>query len=143
MGSSGGRKRASSGQSSSGVKTSSGGQSAAREEALDIDPENNKAGLWGSLAGLIVFALIAIPLSAAFTFATTPHSQQLFAGRLSEATQGGYQFFWWTVTIFLFALPFLVGYGVAKLSAKSIAIVGAIIVLFVIAIMVLGQVFVF
>ena len=143
MGSSGGRKRASSGQSSSGVKTSSGGQSAAREEALSIDPENNKAGLWGSLAGLIVFSLIAIPLSAAFTFATTPHSQQLFAGRLSEATQGGYQFFWWTVTIFLFALPFLVGYGVAKLSVKSLSIVGAIIVLFVIAIMVLGQVFVF
>ena len=143
MGSSGGRKRASSGQASSGVKTSSSGQSSTREEALNIDPEGNKSGLWGALAGLIVFALIAIPLSAAFTFATTPHSQQLFAGRLSEATQGGYQFFWWTVTIFLFALPFLVGYLVAKLSVKSLAIVGAIIVLFVIAIMVLGQVFVF
>jgi amino acid transporter len=125
------------------VKTSSSGQSVAREEALNIDPEGNKSGLWGALAGLIVFALIAIPLSAAFAFATTPHSQQLFAGRLSEATQGGYQFFWWTVTIFLFALPFLVGYLVAKLSVKSLAIVGAIIVLFVIAIMVLGQVFVF
>lgn len=143
MGSSGGRKRASSGQASSGVKTSSSGQSVTREEALNIDPEGNKSGLWGALAGLIVFALIAIPLSAAFAFATTPHSQQLFAGRLSEATQGGYQFFWWTVTIFLFALPFLVGYLVAKLSVKSLAIVGAIIVLFVIAIMVLGQVFVF
>ncbi|MFB9307849.1 amino acid transporter [Agromyces hippuratus] len=143
MGSSGGRKRASSGQASSGVKTSTGGQSAHEEHALDIDPENNKSGLWGALAGLIVFALIAIPLSAAFTFATTPHSQQLFAGRLSDATQGGYQFFWWTVTIFLFALPFLVGYGVAKLSVKSLTIVGAVIVLFVIAIMVLGQVFVF
>ena len=143
MGSSGGRKRASSGQASSGVKTSSSGQSSTREEALNIDPEGNKSGLWGALAGLIVFALIAIPLSAAFAFATTPHSQQLFAGRLSEATQGGYQFFWWTVTIFLFALPFLVGYLVAKLSVKSLAIVGAIIVLFVIAIMVLGQVFVF
>lgn len=143
MGSSGGRKRASSGQSSSSVKTSSGGQSSTREEALNIDPEGNKSGLWGALAGLIVFALIAIPLSAAFAFATTPHSQQLFAGRLSEATQGGYQFFWWTVTIFLFALPFLVGYLVAKLSVKSLAVVGAIIVLFVIAIMVLGQVFVF
>ncbi|MFB6611425.1 hypothetical protein ACFCVO_13955 [Agromyces sp. NPDC056379] len=143
MGSSGGRKRASSGQASSGVKASSGGQSTGREEALDIDPENNKAGLWGALAGLIVFALIAIPLSAAFTFATTPHSQQLFAGRLSEATQGGYQFFWWIVTIFLLSLPFLVGFGVAKLSVKSVAIVGAVIVLFVIAIMVLGQIFVF
>ena len=143
MGSSGGRKRASSGQASSGVKKSSNGQSNGSEHTLDIDPENNKAGLWGALAGLVVFAFIAIPLSAAFTFATTPHSQQLFAGRLSEATQGGYQFFWWTVTIFLFALPFLVGYGVAKLSVKSLAVVGAIIALFIIAIMLLGQVFVF
>jgi len=143
MGSSGGRKRASSGQASSGAKASSGGQSTSGEHALDIDPEHNKSGLWGALAGLIVFALIAIPLSAAFSFATHPHSQQLFAGRLSDATQGGYQAFWWLVTIFLFALPFLVGYGVAKLSVKAITIVGAIIVLFVIAIMVLGQIFVF
>ena len=143
MGSSGGRKRASSGQSSSSVKASSGGRPASSEHTLDIDPENNKAGLWGALAGLVVFAFIAIPLSAAFTFATTPHSQQLFAGRLSDATQGGYQFFWWTVTIFLFALPFLVGYLVAKLSVKSLAIVGAIIVVFVFAIMVVGPVLVF
>jgi amino acid transporter len=122
-------------------KGHAGKNSAGHEEALDIT--EGKSGLWGALAGLIVFAFIAIPLSAAFTFATTPHSQQLFAGRLSEATQGGYQFFWWMVTIFLLALPFLVGYGVAKLSVKSLSIVGAVIVLFVIAILVLGQLFVF
>ncbi|GAA1807813.1 hypothetical protein GCM10009749_15190 [Agromyces neolithicus] len=104
---------------------------------------DGKSGLWGALAGLFVFALIAIPLSAAFAFATNPHTQQLFAGRLSDATQGGYQAFWWIVTLFLLALPFLVGYGVARLSAKSLAIVGAIVALFVIAILVLGQLFVF
>jgi amino acid transporter len=143
MGSSGGRKRASSGQASAGAKTASRGQTASNEHTLDIDPENNKSGLWGSLAGLIVFAFIAIPLSAAFSFATNPGTQQLFAGRLSDATTGGYQTFWWIVTIFLFALPFLVGYGVAKLSVKSLAIVGAVVALFVIAVMVLGQLFVF
>lgn len=114
---------------------------AVREESMDIT--EGKSGLWGAFAGLIVFALIAVPLSASFAFATNPHSQQLFAGRLSETTTGGYQFFWWMVTIFLFALPFLVGYGVARLSVKSLAIVGAVIALFVIAIMVLGQLFVF
>ncbi|GAA1780341.1 hypothetical protein GCM10009748_12020 [Agromyces lapidis] len=108
-----------------------------------MDITEGKSGLWGALAGLIVFALIAVPLSAAFAFATHPHSQQLFAGRLSDATAGGYQTFWWLVTIFLFLLPFLVGYGVAKLSVKSLVIVGAVVALFVIAIMILGQVFVF
>ena len=94
-------------------------------------------------AGLIVFALIAVPLSAAFSFATHPSTQQLFGGRLNEASEGGYVTFWWIVTIFLFALPFLVGYGVARMSGRSLAIVGVVIVLFVGAILVLGQVFVF
>src|SRR5688500_7974630 len=146
MGSSGGRKRASRGHTSTGSKTTSGGKvatsstaTASREQTLNIDPEENKSGLWGGLAGLIVAALIAVPLSAAFAFATNPRSQQLFAGRLEEATQAGYQTFWWIVTLLLLSLPFLVGFGVAKLSAKSLTIVGAIVALFIIAIMVLGQ----
>jgi amino acid transporter len=148
MGSSGGRKRASRGHTSSSGKASSGGGNASggsstQEQTLDIDPEGNKSGLWGALAGVIVAAIIAVPLSAAFAFATNPHTQQLFAGRLEEATQGGYQTFWWIVTLLLLSLPFLVGFGVAKLSAKSLVIVGAIVALFIIAIMVLGQLFIF
>lgn len=100
-------------------------------------------GLWGILAGLVVACFIAVPLSAAFGFATHPQTQQLFAGRLSEATQGGYVAFWWIVTIMLFALPFLVGWGVAKLSGRTIAIIAGVVALFVIAILVLGQMFVF
>jgi len=111
------------------------------EQTLDLTRE--RSGLWGTLAGLIVAALIAIPLSAAFAFATHPHSQQLFAGRLSEATSAGYQIFWWIVTIFLVALPFLVGYAVAKLSTRTLVIVGAVVALFVIVVMILGQMFVF
>jgi len=149
MGSSGGRKRASSGRASSGAKTSGGAASsrssgsASREQTLDIDPEGNKSGLWGALAGLVVAAIIAVPLSAAFAFATNPGTQQLFAGRLDEASPGGYQTFWWLVTLLLLGLPFLVGFGVAKLSARSLVIVGAIVALFIIAIMVLGQLFIF
>ena len=85
---------------------------------------DGKSGLWGALAGLIVFALIAVPLSAAFSFATHPNTQQLFGGRLEAATEGGYVAFWWIVTLFLLALPFLVGYGVAKLSARSLVVIG-------------------
>ena len=116
-------------------------QGRAHEETVHVS--NGKAGLWGWLAGLIVAALIAVPLSAAFAFATHPTSQQLFGGRLEEATQGGYTAFWWIVTLLLAALPFLVGFGVAKLSVKALGIVGAIVTLFVIAILVLGQLFVF
>jgi amino acid transporter len=112
-----------------------------REETLDLT--RDRSGLWGVLAGLIVAALIAVPLSAAFAFATHPHSQQLFAGRLSDATSGGYQTFWWVVTIFLVALPFLVGYAVAALSARTLIIVGTVVVLFLIAVVVIGQMFVF
>ena len=84
-----------------------------------------------------------MPLSASFAFATNPGTQQLFAGRLEDATKAGYQAFWWIVTLLLLALPVLVGYGVAKMSGRALAIVGAIVALFVIAIMVLGQVFIF
>ncbi|MDR5701542.1 hypothetical protein [Agromyces aerolatus] len=112
-----------------------------QRETLDVTRE--RSGLWGTLAGLIVAALIAIPLSAAFAFATHPHSQQLFAGRLSDATSGGYQVFWWIVTLFLLALPFLVGYAVATLSARALLIVGSVVAVFVVAVVILGQMFVF
>lgn len=121
--------------------SSRGAQRAEHDQTLDVT--EGRSGLWGALAGLIVAALIAVPLSAAFAFATHPTTQQLFAGRLDEASTGGYVAFWWIVTLLLAALPFLVGFGVAKLSARSLTIVGAVVVLFVIAIMVLGQMFVF
>lgn len=108
-----------------------------------MDITRGRSGMWGALAGLIVAALIAVPLSAAFAFATHPTSQQLFGGRLEGASPGGYVAFWWIVTLLLAGLPFLVGFGVARLSVRSLTIVGAIIVLFVIAILVLGQMFVF
>lgn len=121
--------------------SSRGAQRAEHDQTLDVT--EGRSGLWGALAGLIVAALIAVPLSAAFAFATHPTTQQLFAGRLDAASTGGYVAFWWIVTLLLAALPFLVGFGVAKLSARSLTIVGAVVVLFVIAIMVLGQMFVF
>ncbi|WP_438856170.1 hypothetical protein [Agromyces sp. M3QZ16-3] len=111
------------------------------EQTLQI--AGRHSGMWGWFSGIIVLALIAVPLSAAFAFATNPGTQQLFSGRLSEATQGGYQAFWWVVTLLLVALPILVGYGVAKMSGRALIIVGAVVALFVIAIMILGQLFVF
>ena len=102
-----------------------------------------KSGLWGALAGLFTFALIAVPLSAAFSFATHPNTQQLFAGastrcrRAATSRSGG------SSRSSSLALPFLVGYAIARLSGRSLAIVGGIIALFVIAILVLGQMFVF
>src|SRR5690349_23101773 len=86
------------------------------------DDLGSKTVLWGYLAGIIVAAFIAVPLSAAFSFATHPNTQQLFSGRLSDATQGGYVLFWWLVTALLVAIPFLVGFAVAKLSGRTLAI---------------------
>ncbi len=104
---------------------------------------NGSPGLWGALIGLIIFAFVAVPISAAIKYATHPNSQQLFGGRLSEATTAGYVAFWWIVAILLFALPFLVGWAVAKLSGKTLGIITAILALFFIAIIVMGQLFVF
>ncbi|WP_223231229.1 hypothetical protein [Microbacterium jejuense] len=104
---------------------------------------NGSPALWGTLVGLIVFAFVAVPISAAVRFATHPATQQLFGGRLSDATQGGYVAFWWIVAIFLLALPFLVGWGVAKLSGKTLAIIAAVVGLFFIVTLVMGQLFVF
>lgn len=100
-------------------------------------------GLWGALIGLIVFVFIALPLSAAVGYATHPNTQQLFAGRLSNTTEAGYVAFWWIVAILLLALPFLVGFGIAKMSVKTIVIIASIVIVFVIAMVVLGQLFVF
>jgi len=113
---------------------------AAEDDAYDLE---SKSTLWGFLAGIIVAAFIAVPLSAAFAFATHPNTQQLFGDRLSEATEGGYRLFWWLVTALLVALPFLVGFAVAKLSGRTLAIVGAIIAVLVIAILIVGQLWVF
>jgi amino acid transporter len=115
----------------------------ASQETDDSLSLGNKSGLWGALIGLIVFALIAVPLSASVSFATHPATRQLFAGRLSEATQGGYQAFWWTVSLLLIALPFLIGFGVAKLSRKTLVTVGVIIAILLILIVTLGSAFVF
>jgi amino acid transporter len=115
----------------------------ASHETDDSLSLGNKSGLWGALIGLIVAAFIAVPLSAAVSFATHPATRQLFAGRLSETTQGGYQAFWWFVALLLAALPFLVGFGVAKLSTKTLITVGAIIAILVIIVVVLGSAFVF
>jgi amino acid transporter len=145
MGSKGSAPRAKQGRGQGQGRPGTGHPNQARgaqpEEALNIT--EGKSGMWGALVGLIVAALIAVPLSAAFSFATHPTSQQLFGGRLEEASRGGYVAFWWIVTLLLAGLPFLVGFGVAKLSVRSLTVVGAIIVLFVIAILVLGQMFVF
>ena len=105
--------------------------------------DGGNPGLWGALIGLIIFVFIAVPASAAIKYATHPASQQLFGGRLSEATTGGYVAFWWIVAIMLLALPVLVGFAVAKMSARTIIIVAAIVILFVIAVIILGQLFVF
>ena len=104
---------------------------------------NGSPGLWGALIGLIVFAFVAVPIGAALRFATHPATQQLFAGRLSEATAGGYVAFWWIVAIFLLALPFLVGWGVARLSGKTLAVIAVIVGVFFIATIVLGHLYVF
>jgi hypothetical protein len=104
---------------------------------------NGSPGLWGALIGLIIFAFLIVPISAAVRFATHPSTQQLFGGRLEEATTSGYVIFWWLVAILLFAIPFLVGWGIAKLSGKTLAIITAIIGLFFVAILIMGQLFVF
>ena len=105
--------------------------------------QHNKAGLWGAFAGVIVAALIAFPLSAAFSFATHPATQRLFGGRLESASQFGYSLFWWILTLLIASLPFLVGFGIAKMSTRTLTIAGAVVAVFVILILVLGQMFVF
>lgn len=113
------------------------------DSIADSESMRSKQGLWGAFAGVIVAVFIVFPLSAAFAFATNPASQKLFGGRLEEASQFGYSLFWWLMVLLIASLPFLVGFGIAKLSAKGLAIAGAVIAVFIILILVLGQMFVF
>lgn len=111
-----------------------------REEALDIGVGR---GHWGAFAGLIVAVLIAYPLSACIAFATHPATQRLFGGRLESASQFGYQAFWWILALTCLALPFLVGFGIAKLSTRTLAVIGGIVGVLLILVVVFGQVFAF
>ncbi|WP_341997488.1 hypothetical protein MRBLWH7_003876 [Microbacterium sp. LWH7-1.2] len=97
--------------------------------------------LWGWLIGLVVFVFVAVPISIAVRFATHPSTKELFGGRLEEATTGAYSAFWWIVALFLFAIPVLVGWGVAKLSGRTLAIIVGIVAVFFIAILIFGQLF--
>jgi hypothetical protein len=97
--------------------------------------------LWGWLIGLVVFAFVAVPISIAVRFATHPATKELFGGRLEEASSGGYSAFWWIVAVFLFAVPVLIGWGVAKLSGRTLAIIVGILAVFFIAILIFGQLF--
>ncbi|KQQ93071.1 hypothetical protein ASF62_15085 [Leifsonia sp. Leaf325] len=106
-----------------------------------LESDRSSAGAW--LAGLIVLVFVAVPISASLAFATNPNTQQLFAGRLSDATTGGYQAFWWIITLLLVALPFLVGFGISHLSSRALAIVAGAVAILVIAAVVLGQLFIF
>ena len=105
--------------------------------------ENPRSGGWGFFAGLITFVLIAFPLSATVAFATNPQTQKLFGSHLADASQFGFRAFWWILSLMLLAPPFLVGYGFTHLGSRGIKIAGAVIVLFVIAVVVLGQLFVY
>ncbi|MEF2978301.1 hypothetical protein [Subtercola sp. YIM 133946] len=105
--------------------------------------EDAHRGGWGAFAGLITFVLIAFPLSATIAFATNPQTQKLFGSHLADASQFGYRAFWWILSLMLLALPFLVGYGFTHLTSRGIKIVGGIIVLFVIVVVILGQLFVY
>ena len=104
--------------------------------------DNSKAGLWGFLVGVIVAALIAVPLSAAVAFATHPETRYLFS-RAVDVSANGYAAFWWVASIFLLGLPFLAGFAVARMSRKTLGIVAGIVVVFVIALLVLAQVLFF
>jgi hypothetical protein len=109
-----------------------------RAPASRSDRVAQKSTLWGIFAGIIVAALIAVPLSAAVAFATHPDSRFLFESG-SAASAGGYIAFWWVAAVFLASLPVLIGVGVSKLSGRTLVSLGGIVALFVIALVVLGQ----
>lgn len=111
-----------------------------RDESLQLGAHR---GLWGAFAGLITAVLIAYPLSASIAFATHPATQRLFGGRLEAASQGGFQAFWWVIALGCLALPFIVGFGIARMSARTLLVIAGIVVVFLILVIVLGQVFLF
>ena len=104
-----------------------------------VGGDSSKAGMWGFFSGVITAALIAVPLSAAFAFATHPETRYLFTNAV-DVSATGYATFWWVATIFLLSLPFLVGYGVARMSRKTLGIVAGIVVVFLIGLLVLAQI---
>ncbi|MET0480313.1 MAG: hypothetical protein ABWZ69_03050, partial [Mycetocola sp.] len=104
-----------------------------------VGQDTSKAGLWGFFSGVIVAALIAVPLSASFAFATHPETRFLFTNAV-DVSATGYAAFWWVATLFLLSLPFLVGFGVARMSRKTLGILAGIVVIFLIALLVLAQV---
>ena len=101
--------------------------------------DTSKAGMWGFFAGVITAALIAVPLAAAFAFATHPETRFLFTNAV-DVSATGYATFWWVATLFLLSLPFLVGFGVARMSRKTLGILAGIVVVFLIGLLVLAQV---
>jgi amino acid transporter len=104
-----------------------------------VGGDTSKAGLWGFFSGVITAALIAVPLSAAFAFATHPETRFLFSNAV-EVSATGYTTFWWVATLFLLSLPFRVGFGVARMSRKTLGILAGIVVVFLIVLFVLAQV---
>jgi len=100
-------------------------------------------GMWGAFAGLITAVLIAYPLSACVALATHPATQRLFGGRLGAASQGGFSAFWWVLALLCLALPFIVGFGIAMLSPRTVGVIAGVVVVFLILVMVLGQLFAF
>ena len=115
-------------------------QAPERETTLQL---HGSRGLWGAFAGLITAVLIAYPLAACVAFATHPASQRLFGGRLEQASQGGFATFWWVLALLCLSLPFIVGFGIARLSGRTVGVIAAVVVVFLILVMVLGQLFVF
>jgi membrane-anchored protein YejM (alkaline phosphatase superfamily) len=113
-----------------------------KEETLHIGNGVGR-GHWGAFAGLIVAVLIAYPLSACIAFATHPATQKLFGGRLEAASQAGYQAFWWILALLCLSLPFIVGFGIARLSTRTLTVIGAIVGVFLLLVLLLGQVFAF
>jgi hypothetical protein len=100
-------------------------------------------GILGWLAGLITAVIIAFPLTAAVAYATHPATRKLFGEHLSGASAGGFAAFWWILAVLLASLPFLVGFGIGRLSARWLTIFGVIVAILVIALIVLGQLFAF
>ncbi|GAB3794489.1 hypothetical protein GCM10028798_01280 [Humibacter antri] len=113
-------------------------QAPRREETVSVN-----RGILGWLAGLITAVIIAFPLSAAVAYATHPATRKLFGEHLSNASAAGFAVFWWILALLLASLPFLVGFGIARLSARWLSIFGIIVVILVVALVVLGQLFAF
>ena len=111
-----------------------------QEETLHLGAHRE---MWGAFAGIITAVFIAYPLSASIAFATHPTTQRLFTGRLESASQAGFAAFWWIIALACLALPFLVGFGIARMSARTLVIIGSIVAVFFILVLVLGQMFAF